>query len=94
MTIDHTFDRDKAIQQIAEHLVKETTVKVVADIGPMLASGTRGSVIGDTELFGPGSLLKAYDDMRLRPLFTLGHNFDFEHRAAMPGDTNDHRHHD
>lgn len=49
MTIDTTISKEQALQQIGEHLVKETAAKMVADIGPMLASGTSGSVVGDAK---------------------------------------------
>jgi hypothetical protein len=55
MTIETTISKEQALQQIAEHLVKETTAKMVNDIGPMLASGSAGSVTVNTEhLFAGG----------------------------------------
>ncbi|UQI38791.1 hypothetical protein [Vreelandella venusta] len=55
MTIEATISKEQALQQIGEHLVKETAAKMVADIGPMLASGTSGSVAGDAKsLFAGG----------------------------------------
>lgn len=55
MTIDTTISKEQALQQIGEYLVKETTVKMVDDIKPMLANGTSGSVAGDAKsLFAGG----------------------------------------
>ena len=56
MTIDTTISKEQALQQIGEHLVKETAIKMVADIKPMLANGTSGSVVGDAKsLFAGGN---------------------------------------
>lgn len=48
--------RAKLERQYAECVVKETAAKMVADIGPMLANGTSGSVKGDAKsLFAGGN---------------------------------------
>jgi len=48
--------REKLERQYAECVIKETNAKMVADIGPMLASGASGSVAGDAiRLFSGGN---------------------------------------